>query len=230
MEIKVWIQFFVLIISVIIVTAQDYYEILGVKRDATEKEIKRKFRQLALKYHPDKNKDPTAEETFRNIAEAYDILGNSDKRRQYDAQGHQSFKSSSNQDGFSGFHFNMHDFFKEFDAASAKFHFSQHQAHHEAHKKMHEKAHREAHKKAQENFFGFDFDSLFEDDDGIEMDFNNAAGDHLEFVDGFGGFGNAFGGGNVHVHTKTFTKTTQQNCQTVTRREGNRVSTVTECH
>ena len=96
------------------------------KRDASEKEIKRKFRQLgmkknllirllnkilidvflALKYHPDKNKDPKAEETFRSIAEAYDVLGSPDKRRQYDAQGHQSFRSSSsNQDGFFGFSF-----------------------------------------------------------------------------------------------------------------------------
>jgi curved DNA-binding protein CbpA len=184
-----------------------------------------------LKYHPDKNKDPKAEETFRDIAEAYDVLGNADKRRQYDTQGHQSFKSSSNQEGFSGFHFNMHDFFKEFDEASAKFHHDQHQAHHQAHYKKHQQAHQKAHDQAQKNFFGFDFGSLFDDDEGFDMDLNHAGGQTLEFGDLFGGFsGGVFGDSKIHVHTSSFSKTTQENCRTVTRREGNTVSTITECH
>lgn len=170
-----------------------------------------------MKYHPDKNKDPTAEETFRNIAEAYDILGNADKRRQYDAQDHHSFKSSSSHDGF---HFNMHDFFKEFDAASAEFHNSQHQAHHDIHKKMHDRAHAKAHKKATASAFGFDIGSLFDDDEA-----------HLDFDGIFGDFKSVFnhGDNNIHVDTKTHTETVHQSCRTVTRREGKTVSTITEC-
>ncbi|CAF4116036.1 unnamed protein product, partial [Adineta steineri] len=58
MDINTWIRFIILVNYTVGVTAIDYYKILGVKPDATEKEIKRKFRQLAIKYHPDKNKDP----------------------------------------------------------------------------------------------------------------------------------------------------------------------------
>jgi len=183
------------------------------------------FRQLALKYHPDKNKDPKAEETFRSIAEAYDVLGDPAKRRQYDSQGHQFF-SSSNQDSFSGFHFDMNDFFKQFDAASSQFHHSQHQAHHDAHYQSHQKAHQKAHQQAHQNHFNFDFNSLFDDDEGIEMDFNNLDIHHHDF----GHLFPEFDSGNVHTHTSSFSKTTQQNCRTVTRREGNRVSTITECN
>ncbi|CAF3427940.1 unnamed protein product [Rotaria socialis] len=235
MNIHLWLQFIVLALCIVVAVATDYYEVLGVKRDASEKEIKRKFRQLALKFHPDKNKDPKAEEKFRNIAEAYDVLSNADKRREYDMQGHQSFKSSSNQGGFSGFHFDMNDFFKQFDEASAQFHHTKHQAHHEAHYKSHQQshkqAHEQAHKKAHEKFFNFDFGSLFDDDDDLGTDVNNAGTNNFGFGDMLGEFGSAFGGDNVHVHTTGFTQhTTHQHCQTVTRREGNRVSTITECN
>lgn len=150
-------------------------------------------------------------------------------------QGHQSFTSSSNQGGFSGFHFDMNDFFKHFDAASAQFHHSKHQAHHEAHYKSHQqahqRAHQQAHQQAHQNFFGFDFGSLFDDDDDFGSEVHDPHHDHLDFGDLFGGFGSAFDGGNIHVHTQSFSqRTTQQQCRTVTHREGNRVSTVTECH
>lgn len=172
---------------------------------------------LALKYHPDKNKEPDAEATFRDIAEAYDVLGNSEKRRQYDAQGHQYYQSANNQEGYSGFHFNMNDFFKEFDAASARFHKEQHQAHHDAHYQAHQRAHQKAHEQAQKG--DFDFSSLFDDDEGqIEMDFQNFGGDYLRF-----------GGENVRVHTKSSSKVVHQSCRTVTRREGKVLSTITEC-
>ncbi|CAF1161367.1 unnamed protein product [Rotaria sp. Silwood1] len=234
MKINTWIQYVVLLICLIIVAAKDFYEILGVKRDATEKEIKRKFRQLALKYHPDKNKDPKAEEQFRTIVEAYDVLSNKDKRREYDIHGHHTYDSSSNQHGSSDFHFNMHDFFKEFDEASAKFYEAHHRAHHEAHQRAHQQAHQRAHQKAhqraEQGSFGFDFGSLFDDDDEIGMDSNGIFGTDINIGDLFGGFSDSSTKDNVHKHTTSFSKHTHQHCHTITRREGNTVSTYTECN
>lgn len=72
---------------------KDYYEILGVSRDATKEEIKRAYRRLALKYHPDKSSDPDAEEKFKEISEAYAVLSDDEKRRQYDMFGHAGIDS-----------------------------------------------------------------------------------------------------------------------------------------
>ncbi len=70
-------------------TERDYYEILGVPRDADQETIKRAFRKLALKYHPDRNPDdPDAERKFREAAEAYEVLSNPEKRALYDRYGH----------------------------------------------------------------------------------------------------------------------------------------------
>lgn len=67
---------------------KDYYEILGVPRNATKEEIKAAYRRLALQYHPDRNKSPDAEERFKEISEAYAVLSDDEKRRQYDLYGH----------------------------------------------------------------------------------------------------------------------------------------------
>lgn len=67
---------------------QDYYDVLGVSRDATPEQIKKAYRRLAHKYHPDRNRDPGAEEKFKEAAEAYEVLADSVKRQRYDQYGH----------------------------------------------------------------------------------------------------------------------------------------------
>jgi len=67
---------------------RDYYEVLGVSSDASKEEIKRAYRELALKYHPDRNKSPDAAEKFKEISEAYAVLSDDEKRTQYDRFGH----------------------------------------------------------------------------------------------------------------------------------------------
>src|SRR6266581_830789 len=90
---------------------RDYYEVLGVGRSTSEEEIKRAYRKLAVKFHPDKNPDdPHAEEKFKELGEAYDILMDSDKRAAYDRFGHAAFASGGA--GFGGFH-DPFDIFRE---------------------------------------------------------------------------------------------------------------------
>ncbi len=69
-------------------TKRDYYEILGVSRNASQDDIKKAYRRLALQYHPDRNKEPGAEERFKEINEAYEVLSDEDKRSAYDRFGH----------------------------------------------------------------------------------------------------------------------------------------------
>jgi molecular chaperone DnaJ len=90
---------------------RDYYEVLGVGRNASEEEVKRAYRRLAVKFHPDKNPDdPHAEEKFKELGEAYDVLMDSDKRAAYDRFGHAAFASGGA--GFGGFH-DPFDIFRE---------------------------------------------------------------------------------------------------------------------
>lgn len=85
--------------------ARDYYEVLGVARDADQRAIKDAFRELALKYHPDRNKAPDAEERFKDIAEAYAILSDPKKRADYDAGGFAGVAGFSREDLFGGINF-----------------------------------------------------------------------------------------------------------------------------
>src|SRR5579875_3882302 len=82
---------------------RDYYEVLGVSRDASESEIKKAFRRLARELHPDVNSEPDAEPRFKEAAEAYEVLSDAERRATYDRYGHEGLRSSgyaSNVDGF----------------------------------------------------------------------------------------------------------------------------------
>ncbi len=90
-------------------TAKDYYKILGVNKSASKEEIKKAYRKLALKYHPDKNKgDKTAEARFKEISEAYAVLGDPEKKKNYDMFGAEGFQNR----------FSQEDIFKGFDIGS----------------------------------------------------------------------------------------------------------------
>lgn len=92
-------------------TKRDLYEILGVSRDASQDEIKKAYRKLALQYHPDKNPgDKEAEEKFKEVAEAYAILNDSEKRARYDRYGHSATSGAGDFGGFS----NIEDIFSAF--------------------------------------------------------------------------------------------------------------------
>lgn len=73
---------------------KNYYNTLGIDRQSTDDEIKKAYRKLALKYHPDKNKHPGAEERFKEIAEAYEVLSDSNKRAAFDRYGEDNIHSS----------------------------------------------------------------------------------------------------------------------------------------
>ncbi|HAB33476.1 MAG TPA: J domain-containing protein, partial [Exiguobacterium sp.] len=67
--------------------AKDYYQTLGVAKDASNQDIKRAYRKLAKQYHPDVNKEASADQRFKDIQEAFDVLGDEEKRAQYDRYG-----------------------------------------------------------------------------------------------------------------------------------------------
>jgi molecular chaperone DnaJ len=92
---------------------RDYYEVLGVSKEATKEEIKKAYRQQALKYHPDKNPgDKKSEENFKEAAEAYEILSNPEKKARYDRYGHAGMGNQGN--GFGGQGMTMDDIFSSF--------------------------------------------------------------------------------------------------------------------
>lgn len=97
---------------------RDYYEVLGVDRGADKKEIKRAYRRLAKKYHPDVSDDPAAAEKFKEISEAYAVLSDDEKRRRYDQFGHAGMDGFSQEDIFSNI--NFEDIFSglEFDVGN----------------------------------------------------------------------------------------------------------------
>jgi len=96
-------------------TKRDYYEILEVETRASTEEIKKAYRVLALKYHPDRNPgNPEAEEKFKEATEAYEILGDPQKRARYDRYGHAGVGRAGAAAGFSGSEFDLHDAMRAF--------------------------------------------------------------------------------------------------------------------
>ncbi|XP_068611132.1 dnaJ homolog subfamily B member 9a [Brachionichthys hirsutus] len=218
----------ILLISEFILATRDYYDILGVTKDATELQIKKAFHKLALKYHPDRNKRPDAEAKFREVAEAYETLSNDKRRRDYDRFGHGPSAGRGGGGGGGGaeYDFNQHyqsfkfdDIFKDFD------HFGQQQRHqhhfhshshsqNQAHQKRHFDSHFQAHRETlnrqrrqfqQGGFGGGHFDDMFE---VLEKMFSNAGSSR---TDG------------------RFQGSAKQHCRTVTQRRGNMVTTFTDC-
>ncbi len=99
-------------------TKRDYYDVLGIGRNASEDEIRKAYRRLALQYHPDRNREPGAAETFKEVKEAYEVLSDGEKRSMYDRFGHAATERGFN-GGFNGFGgFGIEDIFESFFGAA----------------------------------------------------------------------------------------------------------------
>lgn len=164
---------------------RDYYQVLGVTKEATKHEIHKAFRQLAKKYHPDKNKDKGAQDEFIKIFKAYETLSDETKRREYD----QRSRTSDHQNTFNHWQpaSNMHDFdinefFKQYEDQL----FRHSQQFHQHHSQHHQHHHNNAH---QQSFFhGVNLEDLFHD---LDED---------EFINSGRMFSGSFGGGHNLNH------------------------------
>lgn len=210
-------------ITELILAEEDYYEILGVPRDASERQIKKAFHKLAMKYHPDRNKSPNAEAKFREIAEAYETLSDDKRRREYDQMGQRSpFEGMRGNGGQhyqqQPFSFNFDDMFRDFDSFGQNHHFHQHKHSHQKrdfdnHFHNHQREteqqssrrHHHQHKHHfQSSFGGGLFDDIFDNMESMfSFDMSGADG--------------------------RFQRSTKQHCRTVTQRRGNMVTTYTDC-
>ncbi|CAH8540768.1 unnamed protein product [Schistosoma margrebowiei] len=153
---------------------QDYYDILGISKSASNSDVKKAFRKLALKYHPDKNKDEDAQKKFLKIAEAYDVLSDDEKRKQYDSVGHSYYTQQPGGSGAPDFDFNS--FFRNFDM------FRQHR-----------------HTDDHGSFFNFR--GLFDDDDGDDDGFFSPFGSMFHSSDESHGFVRHQGQQNCQTQT-----------------------------
>ncbi|XP_059479538.1 dnaJ homolog subfamily B member 9-like [Neocloeon triangulifer] len=237
------VAFFLLTFDVIeAAKKKDYYEVLGVKKNASEREIKKAFRKLALKYHPDKSKAKNANEKFQEITQAYNVLSDSEKRKKYDLIGDEDYPKPGGGQQYQGgnFHFNFDDIFTHFDH-----HFASHQHFH--------------HQPGGGFDSHFKFDDVFEEPDIQHFHGNDHfAFDAQTFGDGASFFGSHFANhkqqfeNHQQIHRRAHAQATAQSrgngdhhfashasvhnsggsgqsCRTVTHRVGNTVTQYTEC-
>ena len=219
----------------LVFSKKDYYKVLGVGKNASEKDIKKAFRKLALKYHPDKNKSEGASEKFREISESYEVLSDPKKRRQYDKEGEYHFSGHSG--GGSAHFFDIEDIMRMFDDdvisgfshSFGGFHESRSQRN-DAHQ------HNSGRKRgfgSQHRMNAFNFDEFFGDDIGQGEFFMHGGHDPFASSDSFfGSHASAFsyGGKEHHARASSYSSSNgHQSCRTITKREGNMVSTHTIC-
>lgn len=207
----------ILMITELILASKSYYDILGVPKSASERQVKKAFHKLAMKYHPDKNKSPDAEAKFREIAEAYETLSDANRRKEYDTVGHNAFTNGKGQRASGSpfehsFNFNFDDLFKDFDFfgqnqnTRSKKHFENHFQTRQA------GSSRQRHHFQEFSFGGGLFDDMFED---------------MEKMFSFSGFDTT---NNRHtVQTENRFHGSSKHCRTVTQRRGNMVTTYTDC-
>ncbi|KAJ8002667.1 hypothetical protein DPEC_G00161270 [Dallia pectoralis] len=204
----------ILIITEVILARKEYYEILGVPKDASERQIKKAFHMLAMKYHPDKNKSPDAETKFREIAEAYETLSDENRRHQYDQLGPgMLYNDGTKNRNVPNDHrpFNFDHMFKDFDIYSQNRH-ARHKRHFEEHFRAQQEANfqaqQEAHLSRSQRHFQGSFDEMFDDMEkmfAVDKDSTKRTGSSFQGT------------------------TARQHCRTVTQRRGNMVTTYTDC-
>ncbi|KAM7121529.1 dnaJ homolog subfamily B member 9 [Molossus nigricans] len=204
----------ILMITELILASKSYYDILGLPKSASERQIKKAFHKLAMKYHPDKNKSPDAEAKFREIAEAYETLSDANRRKEYDTLGHSAFTKGQRGSGSSfeeSFNFNFDDLFKDFgffgqnQNTRSKKHFENH------FQTSQDGSSRQRHHFQEFSFGGGLFDDMFED---------------MEKMFSFSGFDTT---GRHTVQTENRFHGSSKHCRTVTQRRGNMVTTYTDC-
>lgn len=220
-----------------VLSKKDYYQVLGVEKNASEKVIKKAFRKLALKYHPDKNKSDGASEKFREISESYEVLSDPKKRKQYDTEGEYHFTGRSGAGGNAHF-FDFEDIMKMFDDDIMSgfghnfegFHGNGGRNH------DHQNQHRSAHKRGfggHQRMHSFNFDGIFADDFGQGEFFRHSGPDPLASGDSFfGAHASAFSheGQQGYARASSYSSGSgRQSCRTITKKEGNIVSTHTIC-
>ncbi|XP_061917357.1 dnaJ homolog subfamily B member 9a [Entelurus aequoreus] len=193
-----------LVVTELLLAKKNYYHILGVPEDATERQVKKAFHRLAMRHHPDRNNSPDAEATFRDIAEAYETLSDATRRREYDQFGGSApfftGDTQQRQRAHQSFSFKLDDIFKDFDIHSHNRH-ARHRRHFDEHSP------REPHGRRKRHFQGAGFfDDVLDD---VERMFT------------------------LRRHPKqsqnVFDGTSKQHCRTVTQRRGNMVTTYTDC-
>ena len=223
-----------------VLTKKDYYKILGVDKNASEKEIKKAFRKLALQYHPDKNKSEGASDKFREISESYEVLSDPKKREQYDNEGEYSFSGTPGGGGHAHF-FDLDDIMKMFDDdilsgfghGFDSFRHSGGERNHAFHGQHYQRATSGRGFRGQQRMNAFDFDNIFSEDFGEGNFFMHGGPDPFGSGNSFfGAHASAFsdGGKNSHARASSYSSgNRQQSCRTVTKREGNMVSSHTIC-